>query len=302
MRKITLVNGEKEILGKNIIGLHCLNEIQENPDENCQVTSTVINGKRYRIIIKPKSQKAKRMSEEKIRKTLIKKLSQYSLVPKVEPKEDEIISEMCNGNYDVPMLGNDLLSSWDMSSLDAELNQVENDLSDIVTTSVEEESPKKVPPLKIKIPKLKKLKRKKSGVKSDNEEIDVETVGDKAIEAKSLSGLLETFEEKVMIKDEPEIKEEPEKMEKWYDEEEVKSPVLTNENIKNSLPKEMVDRIEALRRKKDKKIPLLQAIPTKKVVKNGTRMHDAGITMNRNKLLKIVSFLKFEGRRQNSIS
>lgn len=283
VRKLTLINGEKEIMGKNIIGLHCLNEIKENPDENCKVTSTVINGKRYRIIIKPKSQNVKKISDEKIRKTLIKKLSQCTLIPKVEPKEDELISEMRNGNYDVPILGNDLMSCWNLSTFDNDLNTLESDVSEVLPKAEPTEPVKKVPPLKIKIPKLKKQKKKKSDNQSD-EEIDVETVTEKPTE--SITGLLQRFEktEAEESKREEGKKEAEEKATK----KEQKS-LLIHENIKNSLPKEMIDRIEASRRKKDGRIPLIQAIPMKKSGKNGTRMQDAVATMNRNKLLKIVS-------------
>lgn len=287
IRRVTLLNGEKEILGKNIIGLHCLNEIKENPDENCQVASTVINGKRYKIIIKPKSLKVKKLSEEKIRKTLIKKLLQCNLVTKVEPKEDEIISEMRNGNYDVPILDGDLLPSWEFGNLDSDSwNQVEDELDNVKLPVTEEEEPvKKVPPLRIKVPKTKKHKKKKMS-KSD-EEVDVETVSEKVLESSSLSSLLKSFEEE-MAKIQ---KEEPGSSEQSKGNEHEKRPLITSENIKNSLPKEMIEKIEALKRKKDHRIPLIQAMPSKKLVKNCTRMHDAVVTMNRNKLLKIVSLL-----------
>lgn len=260
MRKLTLFNGDKEILGKNIIGLHSLNEIKENPDQNCQVTSTVINGKRYKIIIKPKSQRLKKYNEEKIKRTLIKKLSKCNLIPKLEPKEDEIISEMRNGNYDVPILENDTLLDWDMNLFG---NTWDNGSDNNISEFKAEESveiPKKVPPLKIKIPKPKKCKKKKGEVKSD-EDIDVETVPER-------------------VEDNKAVAVEPLEADKKN---------FENENIKNSLPKEMVDRIESLKRRKDGRIPLVQVIPARKNVRSGTRMQDAAATINRNKLLKIVS-------------
>lgn len=282
--KVTLLNGEKEIFGKNIVGLHCLNEIKENPDENCQVTSTVINGKRYKIIIKPKSLKVKKLSNEKIKKTLIKKLLQCNLVSKTEPKEDEIISEMRNGNYDVPILGSDMLPSWDLMNLDSSWNmQLGND-ADSIVNEPEEEPVKKVPPLRIKVPKLKRNKKKVAGNKSD-EDVDVETVSDKVVEGSNLSSLLKNFEDEVAkLQNEKAMPTETETIEI-----DTKKANKRSENIKSSLPKEMIERIEALKRKKDCRIPLIQAIPSKKASKCSTRMQDAVATMNRNKLLKIVS-------------
>lgn len=283
--KVTLVNGEKEILGKNIVGLHCLNEIKENPDENCQVTSTVINGKRYKIIIKPKSFKVKKLSEEKIKKTLIKKLLQCNLVGKTEQKEDEIITEMRNGNYDVPILGSDaVLPSWDLVNLDNSWNmnlENENDFFNV------EPEIKKVQPLRKKISKLKKIKKKNSVCKSD-EEIDVDSIGDKVVEGSNLNNLLANFENEVAkLQNEktPDLESDKEKNENNEND-----GNKTTKKGKNSLPKEMIEKIEALKRKKNcSRIPLIQAMPSKKTVKCCTRMQDAVATMNRNKLLKIVS-------------
>lgn len=282
--KVTLLNGEKEILGKNIVGLHCLNEIKENPDENCQVTSTIINGKRYKIIIKPKSLKVKKLSNEKIKKSLIKKLLQCNLVTKTEPKEDEIISEMRNGNYDVPILGSDLLPNWDLVNLDSEWNSDMGNESYGVADEPETEKLKKVSPLRIKVPKPKKNKKMNSVNKSD-EEVDVETVNEKVVEGSNLTNLLRNFEQEV-------AKLQNEKTNNLSSENSNKMEQKLNKTtdvIKNSLPKQVIEKIETMKRKRDCRIPLIQAIPTKKGVKCCTRMQDAVAIMNRNKLLKIVS-------------
>ncbi|XP_021912997.1 uncharacterized protein LOC110826561 [Zootermopsis nevadensis] len=63
--------------------------------------------------------------------------------------------------------------------------------------------------------------------------------------------------------------------------------ILSHQNIKDSLPKEVIDRIKASGRKKV--IPLIPAMPSKRSGRGGTRMQDAGAALSRNKLLKIVS-------------
>ncbi|XP_012268335.2 serine/arginine repetitive matrix protein 2 isoform X2 [Athalia rosae] len=62
-----------------------------------------------------------------------------------------------------------------------------------------------------------------------------------------------------------------------------------HQNIMDSLPKEVIDRIKASGRKRV--IPLIPAIPTRKsgTRSSGTRMQDAAATLSRNKLLKIVT-------------
>nr|CAD7569218.1 unnamed protein product [Timema californicum] len=62
---------------------------------------------------------------------------------------------------------------------------------------------------------------------------------------------------------------------------------LSHQNIRDSLPKEVIDRIKASGRKKV--IPLIPAMPSKRPGKGATRMQDAGATLSRNKLLKLVS-------------
>ncbi|XP_069695768.1 serine-rich adhesin for platelets-like isoform X2 [Periplaneta americana] len=63
--------------------------------------------------------------------------------------------------------------------------------------------------------------------------------------------------------------------------------ILSHQNIKDSLPKEVIDRIKASGRKKA--IPVIPAMPTRRPGRGGTRMQDAGAALSRNKLLKIVS-------------
>ncbi|XP_063237736.1 uncharacterized protein LOC134539545 isoform X2 [Bacillus rossius redtenbacheri] len=65
------------------------------------------------------------------------------------------------------------------------------------------------------------------------------------------------------------------------------APSLSHQNIKDALPKEVIDRIKASGRKKV--IPVIPAMPSKKTGRAATRMQDAGAALSRNKLLKIVS-------------
>ncbi|XP_035721997.1 serine/arginine repetitive matrix protein 2-like isoform X2 [Vespa mandarinia] len=62
-----------------------------------------------------------------------------------------------------------------------------------------------------------------------------------------------------------------------------------HKNIRDSLPKEVIDRIKASGRKKV--ISVIPAIPSTQggIRSNGTRMQDAAATLTRNKLLKIVT-------------
>lgn len=62
---------------------------------------------------------------------------------------------------------------------------------------------------------------------------------------------------------------------------------LLHQNILESLPSEIMDRIKASGRKKT--IPLIPAMPSKRPSRSGTRMHAAGAALSRNKLLKLVS-------------
>ncbi|XP_034254611.1 serine/arginine repetitive matrix protein 2-like isoform X2 [Thrips palmi] len=62
---------------------------------------------------------------------------------------------------------------------------------------------------------------------------------------------------------------------------------LLHQNILESLPTEIMDRIKASGCKKT--IPLIPAMPSKRPSRSGTRMHAAGAALSRNKLLKLVS-------------
>ncbi|XP_023719461.1 uncharacterized protein LOC111870987 isoform X2 [Cryptotermes secundus] len=63
--------------------------------------------------------------------------------------------------------------------------------------------------------------------------------------------------------------------------------ILSHQSIKDSLPREVIDRIKASGRKKA--IPVIPAMPSRRPGRGGTRMQDAGAALSRNKLLKIVS-------------
>ncbi|XP_067007504.2 serine-rich adhesin for platelets [Anabrus simplex] len=65
------------------------------------------------------------------------------------------------------------------------------------------------------------------------------------------------------------------------------NPTLSHQNIRDSLPKEIIERIKASGRKKV--IPVIPAMPSKRPGRSGTRMQDAAATLSRNKLLKLVS-------------
>ncbi|XP_052127823.1 serine/arginine repetitive matrix protein 2 isoform X3 [Frankliniella occidentalis] len=62
---------------------------------------------------------------------------------------------------------------------------------------------------------------------------------------------------------------------------------VLHQNILESLPSEIMDRIKASGRKKT--IPLIPAMPSKRPSKSSTRMHAAGATLSKNKLLKLVA-------------
>ncbi|KAK3932097.1 Peroxisome proliferator-activated receptor gamma coactivator-related protein 1 [Frankliniella fusca] len=62
---------------------------------------------------------------------------------------------------------------------------------------------------------------------------------------------------------------------------------ILHQNILESLPAEIMDRIKASGRKKT--IPLIPAMPSKKPVKSSTRMHAAGASLSKNKMLKLVA-------------
>ncbi|XP_071445138.1 uncharacterized protein [Hetaerina americana] len=65
------------------------------------------------------------------------------------------------------------------------------------------------------------------------------------------------------------------------------TPLMTNQKIRDSLPIEIIEKIKACGRKKS--IAVIPALPSKRYGQRGTRMQDAGATLSRNKLLKIVS-------------
>ncbi|XP_046383737.1 uncharacterized protein LOC124154201 isoform X2 [Ischnura elegans] len=65
------------------------------------------------------------------------------------------------------------------------------------------------------------------------------------------------------------------------------TPLMTNQKIRDSLPIEIIEKIKACGRKKP--ISVIPAMPSKRNGQRGTRMQDAGATLSRNKLLKIVS-------------
>ncbi|XP_011298043.1 serine/arginine repetitive matrix protein 2 isoform X2 [Fopius arisanus] len=60
-----------------------------------------------------------------------------------------------------------------------------------------------------------------------------------------------------------------------------------HKNIRDSLPKEVVDRIKASGRSKP--ISVIPALSQPRTLKNATRMQDAAATLSRNKLLKLVA-------------
>ncbi|KAF4528310.1 hypothetical protein B566_EDAN014986, partial [Ephemera danica] len=127
----------------------------------------------------------------------------------------------------------------------------------------------------------------------DDDCIDIETVSEQnpaVLEAGDLKSLLEQFEASEAVNSTADNPEEGASMA-------VQglnlgpSPtslalVLSHQKIKEALPQEVIDKIRASSRKKI--IPLIPAMPSKKMVR-GTRMQDAAVTLNRNKLLKLVS-------------
>lgn len=141
----------------------------------------------------------------------------------------------------------------------------------------------------------------KGEMKLENEDdcVDVETVGDQmpVLEAGDLKSLLEQFEASEAVNGLDENKKKSILDAHLYNmvnqpaTTSVSSPpassVPTNQIIRDSLPKEVIDRIKASGRKKT--ISLIPAIPNKKSVRSATRMQDAAAALSRNKLLKLVT-------------
>ncbi|KAK2584070.1 hypothetical protein KPH14_006517 [Odynerus spinipes] len=119
--------------------------------------------------------------------------------------------------------------------------------------------------------------------------VDVETVSDEVpvLEAGDVKSLLEQFEAsensamKTLCRDKISTESNQKKSA-------TRSSDL-HKNIRDSLPKEVIDRIKASGRKRV--ISVIPAIPSTQggIRSNGTRMQDAAATLSRNKLLKIVT-------------
>ncbi|PSN45716.1 hypothetical protein C0J52_19126 [Blattella germanica] len=134
--------------------------------------------------------------------------------------------------------------------------------------------------------------------------VDVETVSEQipVLEAKDLTSLLEQFEASEAFNTSSNTKPKPSVLDTHLyamatqqipamSITSTMSPksctsVLSHQSIKDSLPKEVIDRIKASGRKKV--IPVIPAMPSRRIVRGGTRMQDAGAALSRNKLLKIV--------------
>jgi len=111
-------------------------------------------------------------------------------------------------------------------------------------------------------------------------EVDVETVGGEEIPllmAGDLTSLLEQFEatEKFNAANTPLSPPSP--------------PRPSNQTIREALPAEVINRIKATRENHKKMISVIPAMPNKRSGRAATRMQDAGATLSRNKLLKLVT-------------
>lgn len=141
----------------------------------------------------------------------------------------------------------------------------------------------------------------KEEIKFENEDdcVDIETVGDQmpVLEAGDLKSLLEQFEASEAVNGSDENKKLSildSHLYNMVNQPASTSPspppansVPTNQIIRDSLPKEVIDRIKASGRKKT--ISLIPAIPNKKNGRSATRMQDAAAALSRNKLLKLVT-------------
>ncbi|KAG7200971.1 hypothetical protein KM043_003329 [Ampulex compressa] len=163
----------------------------------------------------------------------------------------------------------------------------------------------------VKQKKKKKEKLTQSEKDTENDDcIDIETVSDElpVLEARDVKSLLEQFEasENTAITSSSITKVNAESNQSTY----VKSSRTQHiacqsemqvskksacqdknlhKNIRDSLPKEVIDRIKASGRKRV--ISVIPAMPNTQTGNrsNGTRMQDAAATLSRNKLLKIVT-------------
>ncbi|XP_043667898.1 serine/arginine repetitive matrix protein 2-like isoform X2 [Vespula pensylvanica] len=169
--------------------------------------------------------------------------------------------------------------------------------------------------ISIKQKKRKKNTKEKISIKVKQETetedcIDIETVSDEmpVLEAGDVKSLLEQFEasENSAIKTMCRDKVSTESNQSVYiqssnihpstkqtlsvlPEKSTAQSSNLHKNIRDSLPKEVIDRIKASGRKRV--ISVIPAIPSTQggIRSNGTRMQDAAATLTRNKLLKIVT-------------
>ncbi|KAF7400739.1 hypothetical protein HZH66_005923 [Vespula vulgaris] len=148
--------------------------------------------------------------------------------------------------------------------------------------------------ISIKQKKRKKNTKEKISIKVKQETetedcVDIETVSDEmpVLEAGDVKSLLEQFEAsensaiKTMCRDKVSTESNQKKS--------TAQSSNLHKNIRDSLPKEVIDRIKASGRKRV--ISVIPAIPSTQggIRSNGTRMQDAAATLTRNKLLKIVT-------------
>ncbi|XP_063989416.1 serine/arginine repetitive matrix protein 2 isoform X2 [Diachasmimorpha longicaudata] len=140
--------------------------------------------------------------------------------------------------------------------------------------------------------------------------IDIETVPEEVpvLEAGDVKSLLEQFEASEATSLHPQIRSDPKNTPKTIPEppkpvndhctvDKSKQTLLKksldtsasklHKNIRDSLPKEVVDRIKASGRSKP--ISVIPALSNPKACKSSTRMQEAAATLSRNKLLKLVS-------------
>ncbi|XP_054266392.1 serine/arginine repetitive matrix protein 2-like [Macrosteles quadrilineatus] len=118
---------------------------------------------------------------------------------------------------------------------------------------------------------------KKEVEEEPEKEVDVETVESEEVPllmAGDLTSLLEQFEatEKVNAVQTPPSPPRP-----------------SSQTIRDALPMEVIQRIKASRENHKKVIPVIPAMPNKRPGKAATRMQDAGATLSRNKLLKLIT-------------
>lgn len=159
-----------------------------------------------------------------------------------------------------------------MKQIDEKCTLKNNECKDVKEEMQTDSDPEEYSSCNTSVEELVKVEAKNE---PDDECVDVETVGEKmpVLEAGDMATLLEQFEASEAVNTSCQ-EADPE-------------TDLSHKNIRDALPKEVIDRIKASTRKKS--VPLVPPVPTKKTGLTATRMQDAAATLCRNKLLKLVS-------------